>query len=279
MGPTVNSTANGSADPYPYVGGYMTGSLVTGGVVVVTTSVNFGGTPQSAVPSGNRIMAGIVDTVFSNITGLDYSYAAMAVIQGSGPMYLIAQVGEYCEGFIITACGVTPWSELLYLVTPSPPMTSSDTIQLYMEFSSSTAYWVYKINGGAANIFGEFTPPSDSQHVFNVGTYYVSDLGRLAKYFQFGIESISIINNHNWYVNIDNPQYAKAWGQPYTLVPQADAVQGENAWLDGEWLVGGSQYTGVNACYADNTGCPYPGYEILFRYTGTTIQTLTRLWG
>lgn len=240
---------------------------------------NFDGTSQSEVQSNNRLMAGIFDTVFSaTITGLDYGYRAVVALPGSGSMYLIAQVDEYCEGFIFTSCGVTPWSKTIYAVTPSPAMSTSDNIQLYLEFSGSTAYWVYKINGGSATIFGEFTPPSDSQSVFQVGTNTAFN-GHVSKYFQFGIDSDYNIGHSGWYVDVDKPEYATAWGNPYVLVPQANLAQGGDAFLDARWVWGGQDYSGVNACYPDSNGCSYPPYEILFFYTGTTISDPTLLWG
>lgn len=153
-------------------------------------------------------------------------------------MYLIAQADEYCEGFWpFTDCGSTPWSKTLYAVTPSISATTSDNIQLYLEFTQGgcTVLWVYKINGGSANVFGEYTPPSDSQCTFQVGTY-TGPNGHTAKYFQFGIDSDYNIGHSGWYVDVDNPEYATAWGNPYVLVPQADVAQGSDAFLDLRWV-------------------------------------------
>lgn len=223
----VNATGI-TAAPTPYVVGYMTGSNFA--VTSVKVSVSFTGTDSSVIQSNNRLMAGIFETVFTSTAGLDVGYRGVAVLTNSGSIYLIAQVDEYCEGLLGSGCGGVSETNK-YTNFAWPTMSVSDTIIMYMSFDDSThAHWYYSVNGGPWTQFGEYTVPSYSQHSFQVGTVTrCLPTCRTAKYFQFSIWSDYNIGLSGWHVYLTNQQY---YSGTWTLVSQAGAVQGSNAWLD-----------------------------------------------
>ena len=269
---------------YPYVGGYMTATGSKGYTTVdaVSTTISFKSTTQSELePPVNRLEGGMHAVVFSTtIHGRDYGYTALAVLPGNGSFYLLAQVDRTCEWLIQATprCAYLPSVLTLFQQTNQSDISSfstSDNITLEMRFSGSTANWFYLINGAGNTTYAQFTPPSDSEHVFEVGAH--SGYGLTAKYFQFGIATDYLIGDTGWSVLLSNPKWLN--GSSWTLVSQADSVEGPNSWLDFTWVWGGQYFSFASACYADESGCQSSNDYILFYSSGSFVTDGVRLWG
>lgn len=271
-----NATLAATATTWPHVGGYMTGSRF--GVPAVQVTVSFAGTTPSSIQSNNRLIAGIFDTVFDSTTsGLDYGYRNDVVLTNTGSMYVIGDAWKFCEGYPpFTQCGSTPTQQLLYNTYTWITASVSSSITLKLAYDSyGVVHWFYQVDAGPMTEYGYFIPPSTSQRQFMVGTYYVWFNGHTAKYFQFAIESDYNIGHGGWYALISNPKYFLngAW----SLVPQARAVQGGDAFLDARWLWGGADYTNVNGQYQYNSAIG--PYKLKLFYTTSTLTNGQLLWG
>ena len=262
----------------PLIAGYVTGSLLRENAV--QTTVTFKGTPQSDIGTGNDMAVGMMVTGFSKtVGGQDYGFRAEAVL-GSNAQYLWAQVIQTCEGHLVNAipghCGALPTVKQIYSATYSPSFGASDNVTLEMKWSGGAVYWYFTINGGTNSTFTSYTMPTDANPYFGVGT--LQSWGHLAKYFEFGVESVSNLGNTGWKAGVYNPKYYNG-SSGWVSVAQANSVMGSNAWLDNGVVWGGQDYTGVSVCYYDNAVCPLPSGYLIFSSAATSVTDGTRLWG
>jgi hypothetical protein len=266
---------------HPFIAGYQTGNHWQ--VKAVMATFSYDGTPQSDIPSGNHLYAGIYGYgSSSNITGKDYGYQASLVYPSSGSIYLVAQVDIMCEGFLTSACHPTYFHIVESYSDTTPSISASDNVTLEMRFSGHTVTWYYDIDSNGNYSFYSYTPPSDSAHSLSVGTVVFAPLGipltGTAKYFQFGVSSDSPIGNTGWKLLIHDPEYLNSSATSFALVPHAKSVQGTNSWIDYAWVWGGENFRNVGACYADNGSCSRSSDDLLLESSASTLSDGTSLW-
>jgi hypothetical protein len=75
-------------------------------------------------------------------------------------------------------------------------------------------------------------------------------------------------------VDLKEPKMLRASG--WAFVEEAWSIQGDIAYLDWDWMWGGTPYLGVSAKrYEHSLSNPY---EVMLSYTGLTLATGTVLW-
>lgn len=258
----------------PQLVGYMTGSNFN--VHAVQTTVSFQGMAQSDVPASDTLGAGMWVAVNSHVANLDYGYSVLAVVPHTGSMFLEGQVVRICEGYGSSACGLAS-QKVIESWTYAPTMSTSDSIMLEMRFSGSVLTWYYEIDSGSNSSITSFTVPSNSQTAFEVGTT-TSELGRVPKFFQFGVEANVNIGNTGWTVLLSNIEYQINSTVAWTTVNHANVAQGTNTWLDYRSVWGGMTFTDTTACYYDSGTCSRATDSVLFESASSTLSDGTNLW-
>jgi hypothetical protein len=246
--------------------------------------INFGVADPTVIQVGNWLEAGFYSTVFTiNQGGIDYSYQAYARMYRSGGVQVFGEVWRNCEGTIY-GCGpqeATLLSQtaltIPYYRSPTGSWSASDDLTLTMKWQSGQAKWYYQLEQGATTLYKTYTPPANSQTVFNVGTLYHAGTGHLVKYFQFGIAGKATVPCC-WQIMLRYPQYSLD-GVGWATVPKAKSVWGSQSWLDatGRYGVQLGGYPNANADY--NAANPtFPKYWLLFYRTTSTLPNAITLW-
>jgi len=194
-----------------YVGGYEDIDYNSRKADALRATFSFPNTDQSAIPEGQYLKGWIESVVFTNVNCLDYGYR-VGVELNRNEMIVWAEVWEFCEGLpYVSQCGDTPYAKLLlgsgWVISASP----SDKIEVKMQWDDpDTVGFYYRINGGSYIRFAEYPSPSPAQSRFSLGKkWWPDDLVklRLAKYYQFPLESPSNIGGGGWNLLIEYPSY------------------------------------------------------------------------
>jgi len=268
----------------PYVAGYhvQAPDLYTRERVDATAiTVSFPSMDVTRFPPDGWLGAGMfVQGQDSKLGFVDYAYYTMLVIDSSGHLYVDIGLHQTRES---TAPLQMPTTERIYAYTwqisgidPATPITLTaawDTDD-YLHYSVSTV----ETNTTLLSI--RVVSLSNCESViskFYAGTAVAGTgfpLGHHVYYFQFGIVSNKMIADTNWSAHLKEPRILRKAG--WNLVETALTIQGDISYLDQDWMWGGAPYNGVHAKYHQNL-LDDP-YEVVFSYTGQTLQPGTILW-
>lgn len=284
----------------PYVAGFYVntedlrtrGTLNASSITVCFESVETNNFPESAWLGGGMF----IQAQDSKFLHIDYGFYMMLVIDANGRLYVdvgLHQTREYSLPF------QNPASELIYAYTwevtaldSSIPVTISahwdqeGTIHYYL-FGEQTKVTLTSINvpslPNCENIIRKFYAGNTNVKTFPMKVY--------VNFFQFGVVSSETITDSQWVVSLRNPMILKTgriavaqtknWKtqgeKGWVPVDKAWTVQGDNSFLDADWKWGGKPYHGVDAEVRFDTS--KDAREVLFSYTGYTIEPGTILWG
>ena len=267
----------------PYVAGFHvnTPDLETRERVSATAiTVGFPSTDTGYFPDGSWLGGGMfVQAQDNKLRNVDYGFYTMLVLDSEGNLYLDLGMHQTREE---TSPLQTPTEQLMYAYTWLIQGMSPETFAT-LTAAWDTEGWVhYSLTTSGFNVTlpAVYVPdlPGCSSIIrkFYCGNVIVNPFpsSRYVHYFQFGVLSSTAIANDHWSVHLKEPRLLRQTG--WALADTAWSIRGDIAYLDYNWMWGGTPYEGVSAEYSQNTS--QPTYEVIFFYNGRTLTSGTILW-
>jgi hypothetical protein len=267
----------------PYVAGFQVGTPdleKRERVSATAITVSFPSTNISYFPAGSWLGGGMfVQGQDSKLRNVDYGFYTMLVLDSDGNLYLDLGMHQTREG---TAPLQTPSEQLMYAYTwlihgLNPAAFATLTA------AWDTEGWVhYSLTASGFNVTlpAVYVPDllgcSSIIRKFYCGNVIVGPFpfSRYVHYCQFGVISSTGITNDHWSVHLKEPRLLRETG--WAFADTAWSIRGDIAYLDYNWMWGGTPYEGVSAEYNENSG--QPPYEVIFFYNGNTLASGTVLW-
>jgi hypothetical protein len=249
-------------------------------VSATAITVSFPSTDTSYFPAGSWLGGGMfVQGQDSKLRNVDYGFYTMLVLDSEGDLYLDLGMHQTREG---TAPLQTPSEQLMYAYTWLVQGLSPERF-VTLTAAWDTEGWVhYSLATSGFNVtlpavyVPDFPGCSSIIRQFYCGNVIVDPFpfGRYVHYFQFGVLSSTAITNDQWSVHLKEPRLLRQTG--WAFADTAWSIRGDIAYLDYNWMWGGTPYEGVSAEYNENSG--QPPYEVIFFYNGNTLASGTVLW-
>lgn len=243
-------------------------------------TVSFPSTDPSFFPSGSWLAGGMfVQAQDSRYVHVDYGFYTMLVVDSDGNLFIDLGLHQTYE---FSLPSNSPLARVIYAYTWQIQGVSLATpvmLQANWDADGNVTYTI-TIQGENVKLVSVNVPSMEGCdriiRKFYAGNAYVLPFPftRFANYFQFGVTSSEPITNNHWTVHLKEPQVNRKTG--WFIVDRAWSTQGDQSYLDMDWMWGGSPYNGVDAQYYQN---PLENpYEILFSYTGHTLASGTVFW-
>lgn len=215
----------------------------------------------------------------SKLRNVDYGFYTMLVLDSEGNMYLDLGMHQTREG---TAPLQTPSEQLMYAYTWLIQGLNPEAFVTLTAAWDAEGWVHYSLAAPGFNVTvpAVYVPdmPGCSSIIrkFYCGNVIIDPFpfSRYIHYFQFGVLSSTAIANDHWSVQLKEPRLLRETG--WALADTAWSIRGDIAYLDYNWIWGGTPYEGVSAEYSENSS--QPPYEVAFFYNGKTLASGTVLW-
>jgi hypothetical protein len=267
----------------PYVAGYHVNTedlekREVNNSTAITAS--FPSTDPSFFPSGSWLAGGMfVQAQDNRYIHVDYGFYTMLVVDSDGNLFIDLGLHQTYE---FSLPSNSPLARVIYAYTwqiQGVSLATPVTLQANWDADGNVTYTI-TIQSENTTLVSVNVPSMEGCdriiRKFYAGNAYVLPFPftRFANYFQFGVTSSEPITNKHWTVHLKEPQVSRKTG--WFIVDRAWSTQGDQSYLDMDWMWGGSPYNGVDAQYYQN---PLENpYEILFSYTGHTLTPGTVFW-
>jgi hypothetical protein len=284
--PSEGASSPFAIAPTVYAGGFATQSIVRPQAVSVT--VSFAGTNASSIESDNFLSAGMgVHSPHCCVDGIDFSYRFDVYLFHDGSEGLVASAWEICDWNM--ACGGHSWQEMMFFSEEQVNVSISSSLHLFLEWKNRTVFWSFSIDQGPASNFTSFTPISQDNPYFIVGTqgnipatplpprpFFPNSLLSILTtpsspgfyFFQYGIMSRYPIGRPGWSVSFTCPSYLV--GGNWECLDHSDTLQGDQSYWKVIWRWGES-YVNVAATANGTAG-------VTFSYSSSTMPSFSPLW-
>jgi hypothetical protein len=249
-------------------------------VSATAITVSFPSTDTSYFPAGSWLGGGMfVQGQDSKLRNVDYGFYTMLVLDSEGNMYLDLGMHQTREG---TAPLQTPSEQLMYAYTWLIQGLNPEAFVTLTAAWDAEGWVHYSVAapGGNVTLPAVYVPDllgcSSIIRKFYAGNVIIDPFpfGRYIHYFQFGVLSSTAIANDHWSVHLKEPRLLRETG--WALADTAWSIKGDIAYLDYNWMWGGTPYEGVSAEYSENSS--QPPYEVAFFHNGKTLAAGTILW-
>ncbi len=234
------------------------------------------GAPSSFVQAGNYLAVGMFAESFSKVTCNDWGSFAMLYLTASNQPEVIGEVWEFCDAAPSSSFPLFVFGES-WTCSCLTSLNYQNLIQLEMAYTSTSLTWYATVGGVQYNLF-QYTPQSEQNTVFSVGTYnshlpcaIPPCITLNVKRFQFGVMTqatpIGLFNSY-----IGAPKYLYSSTSQWTNVEKASWFGNQYALVDNEYSVG------TNEGYNDGASCisggSFPGRSNSLLFGQVVIKPL-----
>ncbi len=267
----------------PYVAGYHvnTKDLSTRENVDSTAvTVSFPSTNAGFFPLGSWLAGGMfVQAQDSRYRHVDYGFYMMVVLDSFGSVFIDLGLHQTREGTLPVQM---PAEEIVYAYTWQVSGIDLRTPVTLLAGWDAEGWVHYSFSASERNVSLTSVDVASLPNCENIiRKFYAGNVivepfpfSRYVNYFQFGVVSSEPIADSHWNVALTEPRMLRDSG--WVFVDKAWSIQGDIAYLDWDWMWGGTPYIGVSAKYYQHPlSSPY---EVIFSYSGFTLATGTVLW-
>ncbi|MDA4114843.1 MAG: hypothetical protein OK474_12435 [Thaumarchaeota archaeon] len=284
--PGVGASSPYAIGPTVYAGGFATQAIVRPEAVSVT--VSFEGTNASNIETDNFLSAGMgVHSPHCCVDGIDFSYRFDVYLFHDGSQGLVATAWEICDWNM--ACGGHSWQEMMFFSEEQVNVSISSNLHLFLEWKNRTVFWSFSVDQGPASDFTSFTPISQNNPYFIVGTqgnipatplpprpFFPNSLLSILTtpsspgfyFFQYGMMSSYPIGHPGWSVSFICPSYLV--GGNWECLNHSDTLQGDQSYWKVIWRWGES--------YRNVAARTNGAATVTFSYSSSTMPSFSPLW-